>query len=71
MDTSKVFKMKIKFLTGFLLLAIIFVDGIVPGNGFQRAIRRGGRRNCGLYCITKKCDPCKKLICINVPGKVY
>ena len=67
----KSFKMKSKVLAGFLLLAIIFVDGIVPGNGFQMDYRRGRTRNCGPNCWTTQGNPCTRLKCEEVPGKVY
>ena len=62
--------MKMKVLAGFLLLAIISFDGIDPGNGIQHANVRD-RRNCGPNCWIQQCNPCKRLRCVEVPGKVY
>ena len=60
------FQMKSKILAEFQLLAVIFVDGIVPGNG------RGGWLfgKCRQYCTKQECNPCSKVTkCFD--GKQY
>ena len=56
------FQMKSKILAEFLLLAVIFVDGIVPGNGWL--LKRSQ------HCTTQECHPCSKVTtCVH--GKQY
>ena len=49
--------MKSKVIAGFLLLAIIFVDGIIPGKGHEGP-------ECGYKCKVHGCSSCLKSVCI-------